>query len=107
MGSDDQAAELLDNPEYSDDATATWPYSRALLAYRRTGPGERAEAKLSDARRTNPHVPAYLLGKKRLPEELPDMVGFGDESEAIAYAADNHEAWRSTPGAIDWLRSFS
>jgi len=107
MGSDDQAAELLDNPEYSDDATATWPYSRAFLAYRRTGPGERAEAKLSDARRTNPHVPAYLLGKKRLPEELPDMVGFGDESEAIAYAADNLEAWRSTPGAIDWLRSFS
>ncbi len=103
MGSDERAAEILDDAEYSDDATATWPYSQTLLAYRRTGLGERAEALLSEARRTNPHVPAYLLGKKALPEELPEMVGFGDESEAIAYPADNLEAWRSTPGALEWL----
>ncbi len=103
IGSDDQAAELLDDPEYADDATATWPYSRALLTYRRTGPGQQAEALLPEARITNPHVPAYLLGRKRLPDELPDMVGFGDESEAIAYAADHLEAWRSTPGALEWL----
>ncbi len=103
MGSDERAAEILDDAEYSDDATATWPYSQTLLAYRRTGLGERAEALLSEARRTNPHVPAYLLGKKALPEELPEMVGFGDESKAIAYPADNLEAWRSTPGALEWL----
>lgn len=103
MGSDDQAAEILDDPEYAEDATATWPYSRALLTFRRKGPGEAADALLSEAHRTNPHVPAYLLGKKRLPKELPDMVGFGDESEAIAYASDNLEAWRSTPGALEWL----
>ncbi len=103
IGSDDQAADLLDDPDYADDATATWPYSRTLLAFRRSGPGRQVEARLSEARRTNPHVPAYLLGKKRLPEELPGMIGFGDESEAIAYAADNLEAWRSTPGALEWL----
>jgi len=107
MGSDDQAAEILDEPEYADDATATWSYSRTLLAYRRTGPGEQAEALLAEARSTNPHVPAYLLGQKRLPEDLPDIVGFGDESEAIAYAADNLEAWRSTPGALEWLAEAS
>jgi tetratricopeptide (TPR) repeat protein len=103
MRSDDRAAELLDDPEYADDASATWPYSRALLAYRRAGPSEQAETLLSEARRTNPHVPAYLLGQKRLPKELPHMIGFGDESEAIAYAADNLEAWRSTPSALEWL----
>jgi tetratricopeptide (TPR) repeat protein len=99
MGSDDQAADILDDPEYADDATATWPYSRALLTFRRKGPGEAADALLSEAQGTNPHVPAYLLGKKRLPEDLPHLVGFGDESEAIVYAADHLEAWRSTPGA--------
>jgi hypothetical protein len=40
-------------------------------------------------------VPAYLLCRKRLPRLLPDLVGFGDENEAIAYAAD----------ALDWLAS--
>lgn len=103
MGGDDEAAALLDDPEYVDDGTATWPYSRALLAFRRRGPSAQAAAHLSDARGTNPHVPAYLLGRKPLPETLPDTIGFGDESEAIAYAADNLEAWRSTPGALRWL----
>ncbi len=105
MGSDADAAELLDDPGYADDATATWPYNRALLTYRRTGASEQAKVQLSEARTTNPHVPSYLLGRKGLPEELPDRVGFGDESEAIAYAADNLEAWRSTPGALEWLAS--
>jgi hypothetical protein len=41
-------------------------------------------------------VPVYLLGRKRIPRELPDLVGFGDEDEAIAYAADALANWRQT-----------
>ena len=103
MNADDEAAGVLDDPEYADDGTATWRYSRALLAFRRSGPSAQADAFLAEARTTNPHVPAYLLGRTPLPEALPDMIGFGDESEAIAYTADNLEAWRSTPGALQWL----
>lgn len=105
MERDDEAGKLLEQPEYADDGTAAWAYARALLAYRREGPIERAGALLREALEVNPHVPAYLVGRKRVPKELPDLIGFGDDSEAIAYAADHLEAWRSTPGAVEWLGS--
>jgi hypothetical protein len=31
------------------------------------------------------------------------LVGFGDESEAVYYAAENREVWQATPGALAWL----
>lgn len=105
LGRDDEAGELLDSPDYADDGTAMWPYSRALLTYRREGPSERAGVLLQEAIEVNPHVPVYLVGRKRVPKELPDLIGLGDESEAIAYAADCLEAWRSTPDAVEWLGS--
>lgn len=105
LGRDDEAGELLDSPEYADDGTAMWPYARALLTYRREGPSERAGALLQEALEVNPHIPAYLVGRKRVPKQLPDLIGFGDASEAIAYAADYLEAWRSTPGTVEWLGS--
>ena len=46
---------------------------------------------------------AYPLGRKRVPRVLPDLVGFGDENEAIAYAGDALVTWRNTPGALQWL----
>ena len=36
--------------------------------------------------------------------EMPATYGLGDPSEAIIYAASHLGAWRSTPGAISWLR---
>ncbi len=44
-----------------------------------------------------------MLGRKKLPRRLPDLIGFGDESEAICYAAENIDAWKATAGALDWL----
>jgi hypothetical protein len=62
-----------------------------------------ARDRLHEAVKTNQHVPAYLLGKKRLPRTLPDYVGFGDEDEAVAYASESLGAWKQTPSALDWL----
>jgi hypothetical protein len=50
-------------------------------------------------------VPAFLLGRKRLPKSIPEYHGFGDENEAICYLADGAKNWRATPGALDWLAS--
>lgn len=105
LGRDDEAEGLLEDPEYADDGTAAWAWGRVLLAFRREGDGGRARHLLGEASEVNPHVPAYLLGRKGLPRELPPYIGFGDESEAVAYAVDYLEAWRATPGALDWLRS--
>lgn len=51
----------------------------------------------------NKHVPHYLLGRKKVPRNLPGHYGIGDQNEAVLYASGNHEVWRSTPGALEWL----
>jgi tetratricopeptide (TPR) repeat protein len=99
---DDAALEHL-LQAYPDEGSATWAYTRALAAFRRHGPGDRADAALRAALATNPFVPAYLLGRKKLPRQLPAYVGFGDENEAVAYVAEAAEAWLVSPEALAWL----
>lgn len=103
---DDQAVEQL-LKQYPDDAAATWAYARALWLFRREGAGRRANAALKKALKANRFVPAYLLGKKKLPRSMPAYIGFGDETEAIDYAAGASAVWRETPGALEWLASHT
>ncbi|MBI2954859.1 MAG: hypothetical protein HYY30_11135 [Chloroflexi bacterium] len=103
IGEDAQAEELLETEEYRDDVSAIWTYGRALHAYRAEGDSKNARDLLAGAINWNPHVPAYLLGRKRLPRQLPPTIGLGDESEAIACAAQQMAAWRQTSGALEWL----
>ena len=102
-GADEDLRELL--AQYPDDAAAAWAYTRALWLFRQQGPTPAADAALKDTLETNPFVPAYLLGQKQQPRRLPQMIGMGDESEAIAYSAHGTAAWRNTPGALEWLAS--
>lgn len=100
---DDELLALLDGAEYGEDASAAWQYTRALVLYRRGRDSAAARKALAKARRGNPHVPAYLTGERKVPRRLPDYMGFGDESEAVVYAAENRSAWQTTPGALAWL----
>jgi len=88
---------------YEHDGDATLAYTKALAAFRRQGDSPEARALRDRAREQNPHVPAYLSGRKRLPARLPDSVGFGDADEAIGYAAGAKEQWKNVPGALAWL----
>jgi tetratricopeptide (TPR) repeat protein len=90
---------------YEDDASAAFAFTKALTAFRRAGDSAEARRLLVDAREANPHVGAYLSGRKGLPKRLPDYVGFGDESEAVEYAAGAAALWASVPGALAWLES--
>ncbi len=101
MDRDEELKELLDS--YEDEPTACWSYTRALLSYRREGATGRSLKILKEALRCNPHVPGYLLRKRKLPKEPPGRIGFGDETEAIEYAFDFLLPWHLTPGALDWL----
>jgi hypothetical protein len=49
------------------------------------------------------HIPPYLLVRKKIPRFFPGYYSPGDESEAILYAKENLEAWKITPGALNWL----
>ena len=97
---DDDLSTLLD--KYEGDAMAAWAYAKALLAFRREGDSTRARRLLRGAMKSNPHIPAMLLLQKR-PKRLPDLIGLGDQNEAIAYVADNLDGWQHTPGALEWL----
>ncbi len=55
------------------------------------------------SRKRNRFVPPYLLGARKLPKHLPEYIGLGDESEAVAYAAEAIKGWQKTPGALEWL----
>ena len=99
---DEELGELL--KRYEEDASALWVYTRALWMFRKEGDTEEATAALKEAIETNPYVPLYLLGHKSLPGALPELIGFGDESEAVAYFARALSGWLRTPRALEWLR---
>ena len=101
MGRDWEAEKLFQ--VYKDDGMAVWLYSRALLDFRAQGDKPKARKALKGALRENPHVPAYLLGLKRLPQWPPGLYGFGDANEAVLYAQGSKKAWKKTPEALEWL----
>jgi len=101
LGWDGDAAELI--KRYADDGAAAWAWSEALLSFRRGGDTASSRAALSRARKTNRHVPAYLLGHKKMPRQLPTYISWGGVDEAIAYVEGAAEAWAAAPGALEWL----
>jgi tetratricopeptide (TPR) repeat protein len=80
-------------------------YTKALAAFARRGARVRAQELLAEARSLNPHIPAYLTGRQQLPKLRPEYTVFGEESEAVDYAAGAGELWAGVPGALAWLES--
>lgn len=102
-GLDEELGELLG--QYEEEASAFWLYTRALWRFRIEGASEQATTELEEATATNPYVPLYLLGRKNfLAQGLPELIGLGDESEAVSYFARALSEWLKTPGAVEWLR---
>ncbi len=98
---DDALARLL---QQYDEGSAAWSYTKALLVFRQHGDSPEARQLLKQAKKTNKHIPAYLLGEKHPPSQQPDYYSPGDESEALDYIGSFLAAWKSTPGAVAWLR---
>jgi len=73
------------------------------LAFVKKGDSKMAQNELKAAFRYNKYVPDYLIGKKIVPEILPDRVTMGGEDEGYCYAWGYGKSWRKVPGAISWL----
>jgi len=102
-GLDEELGGLLD--QYEDEASAYWLYTRALFRFRTEGASGQATRELEEATDTNPYVPLYLLGRRNfLAQGLPELIGLGDESEAVSYFARSLTEWLRTPGAVEWVR---
>jgi len=102
----EEAAELL---ERFDDGMAHWAYNQALLLFRTEGRSENAIEALETALAINEFVPDYLLGYEIMPDpdEMPETISFGDESEAISYVFGAFPLWAATPGAQYWLNEYA
>ncbi len=103
-GRDEELEDLLD--EYEGEISCNWPYSHALLAFRREGPTDRANELLDGAIKANPFVPLLVLGLLSMPDP-PPYVSPGGPDEAVGYAVDNALAWWRTEGAAEWMAERS
>jgi tetratricopeptide (TPR) repeat protein len=99
---DEELAQLL---EQNEEGSAFFAYTRALLFFRQQGDTPAARTALQMAMKTNQYLPDYLLGLKFPPGHEPDGYSFGEESEALVYIGSFLVGWKSTPGAIAWLRA--
>ncbi|GAC1470366.1 MAG: hypothetical protein NVSMB9_15410 [Isosphaeraceae bacterium] len=102
MARDEELEALLSR--YEKDASVSWLYSAALLAYRREGDSPRARKLLAAGRKKNPFVPDYITGRELLPSRMPETLGSGTPDEAVDYAVGFLNGWRTTTGAMAWLR---
>ena len=90
--------------EYNGDGSAGWTYTQALASFRHEGDTKRSRNLLTAAAASNGHVPAYLLGERKLPQTRPDYITMTGEDEAIEYVREFGPGWERTPGALAWLR---
>lgn len=100
-GADEELGDLLER--FREDASPQIRYSHALWMFRHEGPGRKASALLAEAVASNPHVPAFLLGREPLPKTAPGLAEAGSLEEAAAYVMGAQESWHKTLGAVDWL----
>lgn len=89
--------------QYNEDGTAAFNYSRVLVEYNLNGKTSRLKSLIKTATTHNPFVPPYLQGKKRMPRSVPDVVGFGDDREAIFYVSTNGHLWLAKPELLALL----
>lgn len=100
-GAEGELGDLLER--FRSDASPQIRYSHALWMFRHEGRGGKADALLAEAIRSNHHVPAYLLKRRKPPKVAPMTAGAGSEEEAAAYAMGALESWHKTLGAAEWL----
>ena len=101
-GRDTDALELLNR--YGEGFTASWTYTMALVQFRLHGDTAQAKGHLRKALESNPRVPEFLCGKKRMPRQMPGHYSLGSRDEAVIYVGLTGKCWKHTPEAIEWLK---
>ncbi|MFF2092741.1 SEC-C metal-binding domain-containing protein [Paenibacillus sp. NPDC058174] len=89
--------------QYEEDHSAAFNYSRILVEHALNGKSSKLNKLIKDATAHNPYVPPYLLGKKRMPRQAPEYIGYGDDREAVVYVALNHHLWLTRPELLQLL----
>ncbi|MCA9050679.1 MAG: hypothetical protein KDA89_18200 [Planctomycetaceae bacterium] len=106
LGNYDRAEEILQ--QYGNPEEAATLLTKTLLTFRKTGPTSELAAVVAQVHEKN----AYVL--REIVRTVPDVSCFdlddkdsepGSHEEACFYSMRYRSCWRSTAGAISWLRS--
>ncbi|WP_245947629.1 tetratricopeptide repeat protein [Bacillus taeanensis] len=98
----DQAEALF--AQYKDDYTAHFLYNRILVSYMKNGITSKLSKLLKEAQKQNAFVLPYLLKQKQIPADSFNYVGFGDETEAAAYAQEHALIWWRETELLDYIK---
>lgn len=90
--------------QYEDEGSAMFAWARVLERLL-AGDEPGAAVALGEARAANPHVEAFLTGRKRRPRGDLGYYSPGEESEAIVCLDCIGEAWTTDAKALEWLKS--
>lgn len=90
--------------QYYDEGSAMFAWARVLERLL-AGDEPGAAAALREARDANPHVEAFLAGRKRRPRGDLGYYSPGEESEAIICLDCIGKAWNQHANALEWLRA--
>jgi tetratricopeptide (TPR) repeat protein len=91
---------------YSQDWGAVPLWGRVLTEYL-SGDLDAAAKTLQKARAQNPHVEAFISGRKKIPRSPADNYLVGDVSEAVMCMDTLGTAWAKHPEAVQWLKAQS
>jgi hypothetical protein len=88
---------------YGGEPIAMVLWARVLERYLSGDLSETVEA-LQQARRQNPHVELFLIGKTKLPKSRPDYYKPGEITEAMTCMEIIGPSWKAHREAIQWLK---
>ena len=88
---------------YQDDYAASWAYGRALVTFLEKGNTRHSRELLQEAVNRNVYFASYLVGAMPLPEELPQFVEPGTESEGVSCFIEQGAVWMEHPEVIPWI----
>jgi hypothetical protein len=97
-----KAADLMN--QYREEHNASYVYNQVLLEYGQNGLSDFLASLFKEARKANRYVLDYLLGKKKLPDEMPDYCPPGSPDEAITYVQVYNDIWHQEPRLIQWMQ---
>jgi tetratricopeptide (TPR) repeat protein len=96
-----KVAELI--KQYEKEGSAHFLFAKVMVEYGLNGLSSRLPALFKKAYKHNPYVLRYLSGKKKLPNKLPEYIGYGDDNEAVEYVMRNSAIWGDHLPLLQWM----
>jgi len=89
--------------QFQHDSGAFFLFDSALISFIESGDSKDSKLLKKQALTHNKFVPKLLSGNIKMPKRMPERLSSGDKDEAVLYAAQNTQLWRSVAGSIPWL----